>query len=111
GDKTNLLVFLTPHVVRDREDLRELSLDQREKFLGNLNKKDLHDMPVQQVRELYKPSFSISVPPSAEMGTMPVITPGKNGYAEPETRNDSTAPTPLNTEEIGPRMTNNWTRR
>ena len=104
GEKTNLLVFLTPHVIRDREDLRELSLDEREKFINNLGKKEMHDMPLSQVRELYKPSFSIAVPPGAEIGA-PVSAPaGGAGANEPDNsgRPGSFSPTPLNTEEIGP---------
>ncbi len=104
GDKTNLLVFLTPHVIHDREDLRELSLDEREKFINNLGKKEMHDMPLSQVRELYKPSFSIAVPPGAEIGA-PVSAPaGGAGANEPDNsgRPGSFSPTPLNTEEIGP---------
>lgn len=100
-DKKNLLVFLTPHVIRDREDLRELSLDQREKFLTSLGRKELHDLPPRQVRELYKPSFSISVPPGAELNAPTITLPGAPGD-RPESYNppDSGAPVPLNTEEI-----------
>ena len=99
GQKTNLLVFLTPHVIRDREDLRELSLDERERFINGLGKKEMHDMPMSEVRELYKPSFSIAVPPGAEIGA-PVRMPAN----EPDnsSRPGSSGPTPLNTEEIGP---------
>ena len=66
--KTDLLVFLTPHVILNREDLRELSLDERQKFIQTLGRKELHQMPMDQVREIFKPSFSTSVPPGAEYG-------------------------------------------
>lgn len=66
--KTDLLVFLTPHVILNREDLRELSLDERQKFLQTLGRKELHQMPLDQVREIFKPSFEQSVPPGAEYG-------------------------------------------
>jgi len=69
GMKTDLLVFLTPHVILNREDLRELSLDERQKFLQTLGRKELRDMPMSQVREIFKPSFSTSVPPGAEFGS------------------------------------------
>ncbi|MGB6564951.1 MAG: type II secretion system secretin GspD, partial [Candidatus Binataceae bacterium] len=36
--KDNLLVFLTPHVVRTREDLRALALDERQKFTDALGR-------------------------------------------------------------------------
>ena len=104
GRKNNLLVFLTPHAIHDREDLRELSLDEREKFINNLGRKEMHDMPLSQVRELYKPSFSIAVPPGAEIGAPVSMPAGGAGANEPENsgRPGSFGPTPLNTEEIGP---------
>jgi general secretion pathway protein D len=34
-DKTNLLVILTPHIVRDPEDLRRLTVENREEFRGS----------------------------------------------------------------------------
>ncbi|HKD69583.1 MAG TPA: type II secretion system secretin GspD [Candidatus Binataceae bacterium] len=69
GQKTDLLVFLTPHVILNREDLRELSLDERQRFLQTLGSKELRDMPMAQVREIFKPSFSTTVPPGAEFGS------------------------------------------
>ena len=98
GQKTNLLLFLTPHVIRDREDLRELSLDERQKYLQSLGRRELHDMPMDQVQELYKPSFGLTVPPSAELGA-PTGT-GAAGAAAGAPPPYS--PTPLNTEEINP---------
>jgi general secretion pathway protein D len=78
GQKTDLLVFLTPHVILNREDLRELSLDERQRFLQTLGRREIHDMPLAQVREIFKPSFSTSVPPGAEFGS-PNPQPD-NGY-------------------------------
>jgi general secretion pathway protein D len=69
GMKTDLLIFLTPHVILNREDLRELSLDERQRFLQSLGRKEMHQMPLAQVREIFKPSFSTSVPPGAEFGS------------------------------------------
>ncbi len=104
GQKTNLLVFLTPHVIRDREDARELSLDEREKFIGALGKKEMHDMPMTQVRELYKPNFSVSVAPGAEIGVPPAGPVGAGGASDPDSsgRPGDYTPAPLNTREIGP---------
>ena len=68
AQKTDLMVFLTPHVILNREDLRELSLDERQKFLQTLGRKEMHQMPMDQMREIFKPSFSTSVPPGAEFG-------------------------------------------
>jgi hypothetical protein len=77
-------------------------LDEREKFVNNLGKKEMHDMPLSQVRELYKPSFSIAVPPGAEIGAPVNVPAGAAGPNEPESRPGAFGPTPLNTEEIGP---------
>jgi len=100
--KNNLIVFLTPHVIRDREDLRELSLDEREKFLRSLNKKDLHDLPMTQVRELYKPTFSIPVSPGADLNAPPPPVPG-DPISTPHSSipTGGYAPAPMNTEEVG----------
>src|SRR5262249_37716285 len=73
-----------------------------------LGHKEMHDMPASQIHELYKPSFSISVPPEADLGgTMeapgvphsaapPLAAPPASGGGE----------TPFNTEEIGPSSMN-----
>jgi general secretion pathway protein D len=100
--KNNLIVFLTPHVIRDREDLRELSLDERERFLRSLNKKDLHDLPMTQVRELYKPTFSIPVSPGADLNAPPPPVPG-DPISAPHSSipTGGYAPAPMNTEEVG----------
>ena len=43
--KDNLLVFLTPHVVRNKTDLRALALDQRARFTHSLGPREMRDMP------------------------------------------------------------------
>jgi general secretion pathway protein D len=102
GQKTDLLVFLTPHVILNREDLRELSLDERQRFLQSLGRKEVHDMPLEQVREIFKPSFSVSVPPGAEFGS-PNLQPDSGSASAPaETSGGDAGPTPMNTYEIGP---------
>lgn len=54
-------------------------------------------MPIAQVREIFKPSFSVSVPPGAEFGA---ATPQPNGgSAAPGV---DTTPMPPNTYEVGP---------
>ena len=100
--KNNLIVFLTPHVIRDREDLRELSLDEREKFLHSLNKQDRHDLPMSQVRELYKPTWSIPVSPGADLSAPAPPVPG-DPISAPHSSipTGGYAPTPMNTEEVG----------
>ncbi|HEV2171562.1 MAG TPA: type II secretion system secretin GspD, partial [Candidatus Binatus sp.] len=57
--KDNLIVFLTPHIVRNKSELRELALDERQRFVNSLGRKEIHDMPASQIKEVYKPSFSI----------------------------------------------------
>jgi general secretion pathway protein D len=101
--KDNLLVFLTPHIVRNKSDLRELSLAERQNFVNSLGRKEMHDMPASQVKEIYKPSFSIAVPPSAELNApygAPPIAPG------PDNPNpDASGATPFNTTEVHPSVT------
>jgi general secretion pathway protein D len=96
--KDNLLVFLTPHIVRNKSDLRELSLAERQNFVNSLGRKEIHDMPASQVREIYKPSFSIAVPPSAELNApygAPPTAPGPDNPAP-----DASGATPFNTTEV-----------
>ncbi len=106
--KDNLLVFLTPHIVRNRSQLRALALDERQKFINSLGRREMHDMPASQIHELYKPSFSISVPPEADLGgTMaaPGASRGGGMTAVPPAPPPPTSggsETPFNTEEIGP---------
>jgi len=61
--KQNLIIFLTPHIIRTREDLRALALAERQATINSLGRKEMHDMPRTQLDQLSKPSFSISVPP------------------------------------------------
>jgi general secretion pathway protein D len=99
-NKDNLLVFLTPHVVRNKSELRSLALDERQKFVNSLGAREMHNMPASSVRELYAPTFSVSVPPSADLNQQ---------YGGPSAPSASTPPpgggeksTPFNTEEIPP---------
>jgi general secretion pathway protein D len=102
--KLNLLVFLTPHVVRTRAQLRALALDERQRFINSLGRKEMHDMPASQIHELYKPSFSISVPPEADLGGTMAAPGVPRGSAPPlaAPAPPASGETPFNTEEIGP---------
>jgi len=106
--KDNLIVFLTPHVIRNRTQLRALALDERHKFIQSIGRKEVHDMPASQIHELYKPSFSIAVPPSADLGAPSSASapPGAPSAADipppPSTPRSPSGDTPFNTEEIGP---------
>ncbi|HEY2484936.1 MAG TPA: type II secretion system secretin GspD [Candidatus Binataceae bacterium] len=101
--KLNLLVFLTPHVVRTRAQLRALALDERQRFINSLGRREMHDMPASQIHELYKPSFSISVPPEADLGGTTEAPGVPRGSAPPlAAPPPASGETPFNTEEIGP---------
>jgi general secretion pathway protein D len=67
ADKDNLLVFLTPHVIRTRNDLQALALDERQKFVRSLGRKDVNNMPVSQFQQLYQPTFNAPVSPQEDL--------------------------------------------
>ena len=104
--KLNLLVFLTPHVIRSRDDLRSLALDERQKFTDALGRRELHQMPMDQYKQLYQPSFSVPVSPAQDLkdrGAMMAPSSGAGAFGAPSS--SMAAPpssTPFNTEEIGP---------
>ncbi len=111
--KLNLLVFLTPHVVRTRDDLRSLALDERQKFTDALGRREMHQMPMDQYKQLYQPTFSVPVSPAQDLkdrgATMAPSagSPSFGGGGFGSTPSSMMAPassssTPLNTEEIGP---------
>ena len=110
--KLNLLVFLTPHVIRSRDDLHALALDERQKFADALGRREMHQMPMQQYKELYKPTFSVPVSPAQDLkdrgATMAPSASGggfgpmPSSMAAPFSSSSSSSSTPLNTEEIGP---------
>ncbi|MGH8013453.1 MAG: type II secretion system secretin GspD [Candidatus Binataceae bacterium] len=66
-EKEDLLVFLTPHVVRSRQDLQALALDQRQKFVRTLGRAEVNNMPPSHFNELYKPSFNRAVSPMQDL--------------------------------------------
>jgi general secretion pathway protein D len=94
--KDNLLVFLTPHVVRNKTDLRALALDQRARFVNTLGPREMHDMPSTSIKSMYDPTFSVAVPPAADLNLQNNNAPGR-GYGVPS---EGDKPTPFNTEEI-----------
>ena len=110
--KDNLIVFLTPHILRNKSELRDLALDERQRFVNSLGRKEIHDMPASQIHEVYKPSFSIPVSPAADLNAPyngPAAPPGpENPGAAYETApsGGSSADTPFNTTEIGPTSMN-----
>src|SRR5581483_2085260 len=82
-EKQNLLVFLTPHIIRSRSELRALALDERKKFIESLGRKELREMPASEIQQLYKPSFSISVPPEEDLKASPGGTPANTREIAP----------------------------
>jgi general secretion pathway protein D len=67
GKKDNLLVFLTPHVIRTHDDLQSLALDERQKFVRSLGRKEVNSMPVSQFQQLYQPTFNAPVSPQGDL--------------------------------------------
>lgn len=67
--KINLLIFLTPHIVKDDTEIAQRSLDEREKFRGSLKQ---HRTPERWQQPLDRPSFS----PPIEKQTGGVLLPG-----------------------------------
>jgi general secretion pathway protein D len=94
--KDNLLVFLTPHVVRNKTDLRSLALDQRARFVNTLGPREMHDMPSTSIKAMYDPTFSVAVPPAADLNLQNNNAPSR-GFGVPS---EGDKPTPFNTEEI-----------
>jgi type II secretion system protein D len=110
--KDNLIVFLTPHIVRNKSELRELALDERQRFVNSLGRREIHDMPASQIHEVYKPSFSIPVSPAADLNAPyngPAAPPGPENpgaaYESAPPGGNSTD-NPFNTTEIGPTSMN-----
>jgi len=108
--KDNLIIFLTPHIVRNKSELRDLALDERQQFVNSLGRKELHDMPASQIRQIYKPSFSIPVSPAADLSAPyggPSASPGpENPNAYESAPSGGNVDTPFNTTEIGPTSMN-----
>ncbi len=107
--KDNLIVFLTPHVIRNKTDLRSLALDERQKFVNSIGRKEIHDMPASQIHEVYKPSFSIPVSPDADLSAPYNAAPVAPGPENPGARTvvpSNSGDTPFNTTEIGPTSMN-----
>jgi general secretion pathway protein D len=66
-NKDNLLVFLTPHIIRTRNDLQALALDERQKFVREIGRKDVNKMPSSQFQQLYQPTFNAAVSPQEDL--------------------------------------------
>jgi general secretion pathway protein D len=110
--KDNLIVFLTPHIIRNKSQLRDLALDERQQYVNSLGRREIHDMPASQIRQIYKPSFSIPVSPAADLNAPYGGAAAPPGPENPGAAYDSSpsgggsADTPFNTTEIGPTSMN-----
>ena len=69
NEKINLLIFLTPHIVRDDTEIAQHSVDEREKFRSSL--KENH-APERWQQPLDRPSFA----PPVEKQSGGVLLPG-----------------------------------
>jgi general secretion pathway protein D len=70
--KINLLIFLTPHIVRDDTEIAARSQEERDRFRSFLQK---HNAPAKWQKQLDRPSFA--VPPDKQSGG--VLLPGTGG--------------------------------
>jgi general secretion pathway protein D len=90
--KQNLLVFLTPHVIRSRDDLQSLALDERQRYVRALGRQEINNMPASQFEKLYQPTFNAPVspqqdlmqsrplpPPTGSLGAAPGMNPAAPG--------------------------------
>jgi general secretion pathway protein D len=77
--KQNLLVFLTPHVVRSRDDLQALAIDERQKYVRTLGRTEINNMPASQFQKLYQPTFNAPISPQQDLmqsRSLPPVSPG-----------------------------------
>jgi general secretion pathway protein D len=72
SNKINLLIFLTPHIVRDEAEIAQYSVGERDRFRGFLKK---YKTPPQWQQQLDRPSFT--PPPDKQSGG--VLLPGTGG--------------------------------
>ena len=73
--KTNLLVFLTPHVIRSRDDLQALAIDERQKYVRTLGRTEINNMPASQFEKLYQPTFNAPISPQQDLMQTRPLTP------------------------------------
>jgi general secretion pathway protein D len=83
AQKQNLLVFLTPHIVRTRDDLQSLALDERQKFVRALGRTEVNNMPSGQFEQMYQPTFNRAISPQQDLQQYqtPPSAPASGGFA------------------------------
>ncbi|HXD90748.1 MAG TPA: hypothetical protein VNU00_06780, partial [Candidatus Binataceae bacterium] len=93
--KLNLIVFLTPHVVRSRDDLVALAIDQRQSFVRQLGRQEVNSMPASQFQQLYQPGFNAPISPQHDLMEMHQLQEGAPaGDTIPPVSSNNRAPTP-----------------
>jgi general secretion pathway protein D len=111
-NKQNLLVFLTPHVVHTRGDLQSLALDERQRFVRSLGRREVNNIPASQFQQLYQPTFNNAVSPQQDLMESQGLSSPENGSgpaagaAMPPPSSTGTSANPSNTGEIGPSSRN-----
>jgi general secretion pathway protein D len=116
--KQNLLVFLTPHIVRTREDLQALALDERQKYVRTLGRTEVNNMPPSQFQQMYQPSFNRAVSPQEDLQqyqspntTMPGPSPLSGPSSYPSSSSATTpyigGASPFSSTNVGPSATSN----
>jgi general secretion pathway protein D len=78
-NKQNLLVFLTPHVVHTRGDLQSLALDERQRFVRSLGRREVNNIPASQFQQLYQPTFNNAVSPQQDLMESQGLSSPENG--------------------------------
>jgi general secretion pathway protein D len=83
AQKQNLLVFLTPHIVRTRDDLQSLALDERQKFVRALGRAEVNNMPSGQFEQMYQPTFNRAISPQQDLQQYQTApsAPASGGFA------------------------------
>jgi hypothetical protein len=100
------LVFLTPHLVRTHEDLQALALDERQKFVRALGRREVNNMPPSQFQQLYQPNFNAPVSPQDSLiQSQPPATPGSAFAPMPGMSLAPAAPGPANRAPAAPPST------
>jgi len=72
NNKINLLIFLTPHIVRDDTEIAQRSVNERDRFRDFLQE---HKVPRQWQKQLDRPSFA----PPADQQSGGVLLPATGG--------------------------------
>src|ERR1019366_1287942 len=80
----------------------------------SLGRREIHDMPASQIRQVYKPSFSIPVSPKADLNAPEGAVPYPAGAENPGAGIGSApagteSETPFNSPEVGPTSMNGTT--